>query len=473
MAKGTCQDVETRVISHENVCPDCFLQVHPTLIPRRPVDFDERFRRRWGFQLLHYKELNTKEEIEAMFERAEAFVAANFAPADRNSRYIFQSSERLNHDAARWLCRVLEMRLIPYVWSNVLAGQGSKVSMERRILILQMLEARNHDFEFMQLHENTISSNTVGQFRILIGAHSPWNTSVVENPPDDDCAIDRMPLRDETTVSLPCGHMFHKNCIEAYVDGVNCPYCRDNNARAPLLNISASETGPLPKWLHAIAPFERPRVDHELLSQPPPTDGEIDELRNALNLAQDHTRVSNREILRIRDVLATCREETRILEHALAMQIAEPPQDFDLDDENLKERIRQRYEANLQDRHEIWNLENAQRALISQVYEMNVEPHLYRDCQKQEWQIARLLYNLTRDRRIDSERLDDAYAKCFSWEQRVKLVTARKGAGKEDSSEDNLRLAEQAWRLNVSHRDKAADNLNFALYHKSLHELRK
>ncbi|RAL62073.1 hypothetical protein DID88_002559 [Monilinia fructigena] len=443
------------------------------MIPTRPADFDERLERRWGFQVLHYKAFNSKEEIDAIFERAEAFVAANFAPADRNSRYIFHSPERFNNDAARWLGRLLEMRLIPYVWSNILAGQGSRASMERRILILQMLEARNHDIEFLQLHEYAISHSTEGQFRIAIGAHSPWITSVVENPPDDDCAIDRMPLRDETTVSLPCGHMFHKNCLESYVDGVNCPVCRDHRARGPLPDISVSDTGPMPKWLHAIAPYKRPRVNQELLSQPPPTDEEIDELRNAFQLAQDHTEVSYQEILPIRDILETRREETWLLEQALEVQIAEHPADFDLDDENLREEVRACYESNLDDRFEIWNLENNHKVLISDINKMHREPHVYRDYQKQEWQIARLLHNLTKDRRIKSERLDDAYAKCFPWEQRVTLATARKGAGKEDDSEDSLHRTEHIWRLSVIRHDKADDNLNFALYHKSLHELRE
>lgn len=460
-AEGICEAVHTRRIYYEDVCPDCYFGDDPQRVIRESVDATKKFDRRLGYQIRQFEERNPKEEIDAIFERAEAFVAENFTPADRNNRFIFCSSESLNRDACNHLWRLLEMQLLPYIWLNFLARKGSSVSTRRRTLTLQMLEALSKEHQFISLYEDALDENTEREFRRLIGAHSRWVTTEVENPPDDDCAIDRMPLRDETTVRLPCGHMFHENCIEAYVDGVNCPYCRDPKARGPVPDISARETGPMPKWLYVIAPPERPRVNQELLSQLPPTDEEIDNLKNAFKLAQDDTESLFKDISDVQDELDNIRAKTIAWERNFL---------DDSLDSNGQSPLSEFYQSIHATRMTIRMQEIEHQELLSDANKMHHEPHVSRNYQYEELQSGLELSRFSERRRYLEDRFYDICAGVFGWDKIFSLEATMK---KELLTENILSRTQMLWRLGVARRDKAADNLSFAVYHKSLHELQK
>jgi hypothetical protein len=49
-------------------------------------------------------------------------------------------------------------------------------------------------------------------------------------------------VQDEATITTPCDHKFHKNCLDKWKQfGQNCPYCRTSLSPAPVPTVQAND----------------------------------------------------------------------------------------------------------------------------------------------------------------------------------------------------------------------------------------
>ncbi|TEY65565.1 hypothetical protein BOTCAL_0138g00070 [Botryotinia calthae] len=434
----------------------------------------EKFNTEFEFDKLYLEEYKISEKVDAVLERAHAFVNMNFEPDIRENLDIFCSNERLNLDVYCHLYMLVFHQLVPYLWITVRTGQPQKISREDKIIILQLRQAILQDVAYNRAETYYRNSGGHGKWRGAMGAHASLIANVCDNPPDDYCMIcQHEKLNEALSLTLECGHTFHKDCLDMMIEFTGCAICRQE-CRGPLPDISAEESGPWPEWLEAIAPFQRSRVQEELLEQPPPTDMRISDLEVAFRQAQERTASLYDEVVRWETNLRQASHLTESIEedmHQNALDLSEI-QWVELNSriESIQETYR-RYQQMLYNKRSDIIMSNFEHSrCIAEYNELPSDPseelnqRLYRF---KEWVAARALYYSQNRKQTIGEALESVYFNILSPQDTMALRDRR---GEEGHVETKLREAVNQWRQSVHARDDAKDTWDLARYHKSLFE---
>lgn len=276
---GLCESVLTDPFFVRDFCPECFMAF---VDPRKTPSFAQYsnidiFNKEHEFELEHYSEQNSEDDINAILDRAEAYVNKNFKEEDWDNLDIFcspQEDGRLDQSSHRHLERLVTHRLIPYFWYSVNQGKGKLVTNRRRMLILQLRQAYYQHIAFGDIEQEAKQRGNEGKWRRTIGASGEWLGSEMtadHKDANEMCAICRSEesmLCDERSITLICGHPFHVACLSLAYETKDCPYCR-RHVRGPQPDTAAPENGDLPRWLEEIAPFDGPKSFEKLFKTAP------------------------------------------------------------------------------------------------------------------------------------------------------------------------------------------------------------
>ncbi|KAI9642570.1 hypothetical protein NHQ30_009375 [Ciborinia camelliae] len=477
--KGTCNDIHTTILGIADFCPDCYLRIDPRPISlHSDVPSHKRADEYWEFDMLLLRGDDSRaRKARAIFDRAQTFLAETYPPDQIQNLGLFSSHERMSEDVYRHLWMVLNVYLQPYLWFHIRAGRGAEVSLDDRMIMLQLREAWLQDTAFDYIERSMKRDDGEGKWRSLMGAQALWISTLVENPPDEPCPIcqfDQLPA--QKTISLPCGHMFHEECLGLAVNATLCPMCR-RPSRGPMEDVSMPLYGPMPAWLDAIAPFHRHRNVEEMLAQPPPTLGEIARLERAFEEAQDQATKMFEEVLENMHVLAVARQTVKILEEMFVDHIdAIEPSDWDKLNaayvkmpETFQEEVA-KYEILIENhRTALQDYETAHQTHLTNAHNLEVLEPTLRLHQWRERATALEIYRLEKTKHQDEEALEGIYAKCLPMDLVIELRDARMGPHGEDSAERILHISENLWRDCLVAREEAADALDYASFHRDLH----
>ncbi|KAM0130724.1 hypothetical protein ACHAP3_007265 [Botrytis cinerea] len=433
-----------------------------------------RFNTEYEFHKLYFKESNVSEKANAVLNQAHAFVNINFEPDIRENLDIFCSNKRLNLDVFNHLYLLVFQQLLPHLWITVGTGQAQKISREDKIIILQLRQAILRDLAYNRAETHYKETKQEGKWRKAMGAHAPLIANVCDNPPDDYCMIcQHEKLNEALSLTLECGHMFHKDCLDMMIEFKGCAICRQE-CRGPLPDISAEESGPWPEWLEAIAPSHRPRVQHELLEQSPPTDARISDLEMAFQQARERTARLYNEVLRHQANLSEARLLTETTEEDLHQQALDMSE-IQWDEHNSRiESIQRKYKRYQQmlyaKRLQVMDYEFDHLKSLAEYNKLPSDPNeelQHRYYRANEWVVARELFHSQKRKQVIGQALESVYFNILSPQYTMALGDRR---GDEGYAEKKVSEAEHLWRQSVDARDDAKDRLDLALYHKSLFE---
>ncbi|TGO22595.1 hypothetical protein BPAE_0162g00310 [Botrytis paeoniae] len=477
---GICERILTKGFRLVDFCPECYMveDSTTTLANKSAV---KKFGVEYEFDRLHFEESNLPEKANAVLNRAHAFVNMNFEPDARDNLDIFCSNERLNADVYSHLYLLVFQQLLPHLWLTVRAGRAQEIPREHRIIILQLRQAMFRDVAFYYAEAHYKGIEEEGKWRKAMGAHAPMIAEACVNPSADDCMICLFPKNEGPCLTLNCSHTYHKDCLELMVEFNGCAICRQE-CRGPLPNISVEKGGPWPEWLEAIAPFQRLRVQEELLEQPPPTNEEISELEASFDQTQRRTAELYESVLRSQLNLSYARFSVQSTEHYMK-EAASNISELEWVEHNSRmaagvgegqESIKDlwtRYEQMLYMKrlevmdHEfdhIKSLEEYNKLPSDPTQELN-----HRISRRKEWAGARALYYAQKRKNTLGIALESVYFNILIFDYTWDLRNSRE---KEGEAEERLSQSEHLWRQSIATRDDAKDRWDFALYHKSLFE---
>ncbi|KAF7914711.1 uncharacterized protein EAE98_011410 [Botrytis deweyae] len=441
----------------------------------------KRFGEEYEFDRLHFEDSNLPEKANAALNRARTFVNMNFEPDVRYDLDIFCSNKRLNLDVYSHLHLLVFQQLLPHLWLTVRAGRAQEIPREHRIIILQLRQAILRDLAFNSAENNYKEKKEEGKWRQAMGADAPLIAEVCVNPSTDRCMICLESLNSRVCLKLKCNHTYHKDCLALMAEFKGCAICRDE-CRGPLPDISVENDGPWPEWLQAIAPPQRPRVQEELLAQPPPTDEEISGLEAAFNQTQKRTAELYESVLSNQQDLLNARLKVEGSEYSMKEK-ASKISDLEWDEHNSRMAVNlgegkepisetyKRYEQSLyvkrlevMDREldHIISLEEYNRLPSDPTQEVN-----HRIYRQKEWVGARSLYYTQQRKQVLGQALESVYYNILSFDDTYNLSFLREEEGE---AEERLSQSEHLWRQSIVARDDAKDRWDFALYHKSLFE---
>ncbi|KAF7903141.1 uncharacterized protein EAF01_006190 [Botrytis porri] len=477
---GTCERILTKGFPLADFCPECYMVEDPTTtLPNQAAI--QRFGTEYEFDRLHFEESNFPEKANAVLNRVRTFVNMNFEPDVRDNLDIFCSNERLNLDVFNRLWLLVFQLLLPHLWLTVRAGRAQKIPREHKIIILQLRQAILRDLGFNFVEAHCKERREEGKWRQAMGAHAPIIAEVCVNPPVDRCMICLESLNSGPCLKLKYNHTYHKDYLTLMVEFKGCAIYRDE-CRGPLPDISVKNEGPWPEWLEVFAPFQRPRVQEELLAQPPPTDREIRRLEAAFNRTHEDTARLYERVLRDQQKLSNARLEVESSEYNMqeaASNITEL--EWVVRNNRMaagvgkgKEPIRESYTRLTQmlymkrlevmdhEFDHIKSIEEYNKLPSDSTQELN--HRLYR---QREWIGARNLYYTQKRKHTLGLALESVYYNILSFVGTYNLRTRREGEGE---AEERLSQSEHLWRQSILARDDAKDRWDFALYHKSIFE---
>ncbi|TGO08372.1 hypothetical protein BTUL_0212g00110 [Botrytis tulipae] len=441
----------------------------------------KNFGTEYEFDRLHFEDSNLREKANGALNRAHAFIHMNFEPNVRDDLDIFYSNKRLNLDVYNHLYLLVFQQLLPHLWLTVRAGRAQEIPREHRIIILQLRQALLRDLAFNSAENTYKEKKEEGKWRQAMGADAPLIAEVCVNPSTDRCMICLESLNSGPCLNLKCNHTYHEACLVQMVEFKGCAICRDE-CRGPLPDITVENDGPWPEWLQAIAPFQRPRVQEELLAQPPPTDIEISGLEAAFNQTQERTAELYESVLRNQQDLSNARFKAERIEYEMteaASNISEPEWDAHNsrmiaavgEGKESQREIYKRYSRMLYSKRlEVMDYEFDHIKSLKEYNKLPSDPteelnhRIYR---QKEWVGARCLYYTQGRKQTIGQALESVYFNILPNEDTWSHCYRREEEGE---AEKKLSQSEHLWRQSIVARDDAKDRLDFALYHKSLFE---
>ncbi|TGO50705.1 hypothetical protein BOTNAR_0383g00040 [Botryotinia narcissicola] len=441
----------------------------------------KKFGTEYEFDQRHFEDSNLREKADAALNRAHAFIHINFEPNLRDDLDIFCSNKRLNLDVYNHLYLLVFQQLLPHLWLTVRAGRAQEIPREHRIIILQLRQAVLRDLAFNSAESTYKEKKEEGKWRQAMGADAPLIAEVCVNPSTDRCMICLESLNSEPCLKLKCNHTYHEACLVQMVEFKGCAICRDE-CRGPLPDISVENDGPWPEWLQAIAPFQRPRVQEELLAQPPPTDIEISGLEAAFKQTQERTAELYESVLRNQQDLSNARFKAERIEYEMtegASNISGSEWDiynsrmvagFGMGRESPRDAFKRYSQMLYSKRLEVMDYEFDHIKSLKEYNKLPSDPteelnhRIYR---QKEWVGARCLYYTQQRKQLIGQALESVYFNILphkdTWNHRYRRE-------EEGESEEKLSQSEHLWRQSIVAQDDAKDRLDFALYHKSLFE---
>ncbi|QSZ33503.1 hypothetical protein DSL72_005071 [Monilinia vaccinii-corymbosi] len=284
------------------ICRDCFMLPDPraSLIP------DSGSESMIDWYAYRYPIWNVEAETNALQLRSQdlplphgPFYLSNF---HSTNRVVF---DPLSKASMEELDRVLNQHLLPDFWLR--ASRVERTSVASRIPCLRLRQIFLLNLALRHA-ESRLGRN---QWCIAMG-YSDQRLVPVTCALEEDCGICREPLGEAseqgTPVKTPCHHIFHRPCIETWLEDSargDCPSCRRGiRSNAPSLDL----LGTNPQWVRTLTAIEPLALPHET---PTPTANQDPmQLQNLLDHVHLTAPTNNEGQMRLQNLLEQLRLTT-------------------------------------------------------------------------------------------------------------------------------------------------------------------